>query len=300
MSQKIYLITGATGTTGASLVEKLAAADSHNEIRAATRNPSSPKSQRLRQFGDNIRLVSSNWDDVSSIQDAFRGVTHLYALPPFVPPEMVQWHRNLMEIAAKYADLEFVVKHSVIGARLPQPDDTPSGIPLIHGYGEQAIKESGVPYASLRPTIFAQHFTTNQAIIAPGDNQFFLPIGSAKVAFLDARDIGTIAVHLLTLDDPSKHNGAAYTLTGPEGITIEQMQAVLSQKTGRQIRWVDVSDEMFMDRLKKAGRSTAVINVYKEAREGWFAEPTADFENVVGVPATSYEQFVADHVDYFK
>lgn len=301
MSERIYLVTGGTGTTGADLVRKLAAADPLGRIGVGTRDPSGDRATKLRRHGDNIEPVRFDIEEPSSLETALAGVTHLYLLPPFDPPRMVAWHERVMEAAAKVADLRLVVKHSVIGARPPAPGDEQSGIPRIHYAGEEVVMRCGAPWAVIRPTIFAQHLTTFPWIYEPGDDYFYLPIDTAGIAFLDARDIATLATFLLTRDDPDPYNGGVFTLTGPRAVTGPEIEAAFGRAAGRPIRWINCTDEVFQERIDRFRGPAGIANIYREARAGWFGHYLApDFQRTLGFDTTSLERFALDHAARFR
>ncbi|NET73925.1 MAG: NmrA family NAD(P)-binding protein, partial [Sphaerospermopsis sp. SIO1G2] len=285
MDNEIFLVTAATGTVGSDLVMKLAQAAPNSEIRCATRDPESRSAKALQAYGKQVKPVKFDVNEPDTLKAVCEGVTQIYLLPPFLPNTMVEWHQSVMDAAQETGDLRYVVKHSVIGARAPKPDDMPSGVPLLHYRGEEVVMATGVDYSVIRPTIFAQHFIKMPWVYEKGDDNFYLPIGSAKVAFLDARDIATLAVFLLTQEDKSPYSGQAYELTGPSAVTGVQMSDALSQAAGREIGYVDPAEDEFVARIRRFGGSEGIANIYREAKEGWFGHVISpDFERVMRFP----------------
>ena len=80
-----------------------------------------------------------------------------------------------------------------------------------------------------------------------------VPTGNGSEAFIDADDIAAVAA--ATLADPAAHAGAAYSLTGPEALTVAEAAALISEATGQAIMYLDV-DRRGMDRRLGLARHT--------------------------------------------
>jgi uncharacterized protein YbjT (DUF2867 family) len=57
---------------------------------------------------------------------------------------------------------------------------------------------------------------------------------------VDPKDIGAVAAEVLA---GTGHAGQAYTLTGPEAITLAQAAATIGEVAGRQVNYVDVPED---------------------------------------------------------
>jgi uncharacterized protein YbjT (DUF2867 family) len=84
-------------------------------------------------------------------------------------------------------------------------------------------------------------------------------------------------------------------LTGPEAITYERVAADLSAATGREVRFVEVSDDVARQGILEAGLPDFVaeqlIRVYRQLRQGLAEQVTDTVEALTGragarVPAT--------------
>ncbi len=204
-----------------------------------------------------------------------------------------------MAEAAKAAGVSYIVKVSVTGAR--EPVGEPQAIPERHGAGERALRESGVPYTAIRPTIFAQHFTMSPGLYVAGADRFFLPTGAAKIAFLDCRDIAAMGLALIMTggDERAAHNGKAYELTGSASVTAAEIADILSTVGERAITHIDGA-EAFVARCAELGVPDMLKAVYREAGEGWFgAVDTGPFQALVGRSPRSFIHFAIDHAAHF-
>ncbi|MES4992530.1 hypothetical protein ACTJJ7_11915 [Phyllobacterium sp. 22229] len=70
--------------------------------------------------------------------------------------------------------------------------------------------------------------------------------GGAPTAWIDARDIASVAIWLLL---NRIHVGEALTLTGPEGLTLAQVAARISEIVGHPVKFVEESTKAAEDRM---------------------------------------------------
>lgn len=98
--------------------------------------------------------------------------------------------------------------------------------------------------------------------------------------------------------------GRAYTLTGPEALTHHEMAEVLSEVSGRQIRFESCSDEEMLGWLTGAGWSPevagVVIALYQAVRAGVRASVSEEIEEVLHRPARSFRTFAQDHAEEWR
>jgi len=299
--REVVFVTGATGKIGTALVHLLASDASQPLVRAGTRNILSDKAALLRAFNpDTVLPVHFDIDDPVALAQAFEGITRLCIISPFVD-DVGGWHKRVMDAATTSGRCEYVVKVSVSDARAPDTDPPPGPIPTAHWQGEEAVRGSGVPPTMIRPTIFAQHFLAGTGLYTRGDDRFYLPSGEGRIAFVDCRDIATMAAVLLLADPETRrpYERQAYELTGPTAVSAADIAVILSLVAGRAVRHVD-GVAAFAARCAELGISDGIKFVYKEAAAGWFAGIEHEaFTQVTGKLPTSFARFAFDHAGYF-
>ncbi len=302
MTTETILITGATGNIGTALTHLLASHPSQPQVRVATRSVQSPAAQLLRLMNPaTVQSVAFDLADPASLRAALDGVTKLCVIAPF-GTDMGAWHEQLMAAVVVAGSCEYVVKVSVTGARAPNSDPPPGGIPLGHWRGEDAIRRSGIAATMIRPTIFMQHFLTVPGLFTPGEAAFYLPTGAQGVAFVDCRDIAAVAAQLLTAEQSRRQpfEGQAFDLTGPAAVTAAEIAAALSAAAERPLAHVDGA-AAFTAHCQALGVADGIKAVYAEAAEGWFAAlSTAEFQQLTGWLPTSFAKFAYDHAEVFR
>lgn len=185
------LVTGATGTIGSLITQGLA--DAGAKVKALVRQPGK------RAFPAGVTEVVADLTDVASMRAALSSVRTLFLLNAVTPDEVTQALIALN--LAKEAGIERIVYLSVIHA------DRYTNVPHFTGKHtvERMIESLDIAATILRPAYFMQ----NEAMIQQTIQQYAvypMPIGSAGVAMIDARDIADIAVaELLRRDRAPPH-----------------------------------------------------------------------------------------------
>jgi uncharacterized protein YbjT (DUF2867 family) len=303
---EVILITSSTGNTGRELVQLLVSSR-YLTVRCGTRDPKSDAALLLKDYcADPHRVELVEFDPLGkpdTVTEAMKGVIKLYLLPPLDPPNMVKWHDVVVGAAVASKTVRYIIKHSVIGAKVPAADEEVGIIQKLHGQGEEIVRKSNIPYTIIRPNMFMQHLTQYPVVFTKGDDSFYLPTGDAKMALVDCRDVAAMAFALLDMKDAEEedHFGATYDLYGAVNITASQIAAILSRVAGRPIKHVDGEEEL-VNNCKKLNASDAIKNAYREAKRGRFELTTDDnaFLDVVGRYQNTFAKFASDHSDHYK
>ena len=121
------------------------------------------------------------------------------------------------------------------------------------------------------------------------------PAGTGRVAAVARTDVIDAAAAVLA--DPGAHEDRAYTLTGPEALTMTEAARIMSEATGEDYRFQDETLEQA--RASRAGYGApeweleAWISTYTAIAAGELAEVTDDVERLTGHPPLSLEQVMS-------
>lgn len=287
------LVTGATGTVGSEVVKQLSSAG--QKVRAAVRSTTrADSSDKLK----GVELVEMDYNKSETLATAFKDADKLFLLTPG-SSKAAEFASNLVT-EAKKAGIKHIVKQSLMGA------DQEVDLDHIHLHrkAEKIIEESGIPFTFLRPNDFMQNFVNFYGPSIRSKNAIYLPAEDAKVSFVDVRDIAAVAVKALTDDERSRHNGKAYTITGPEALSYYQAAEILSNETGKKISYVNVSEEVLRLGMKDMGVDDWSINTFAELfglyRKGYGSQLSSAVEEVTGKKPISFSQFAKDYAQAFK
>jgi len=281
----LILVTGATGTVGREVVAQLFAHG--QQVRAMTRNPSQAK------IDSRAQVVQGDFNDPKSLEAALKGVDKVFSLA--FGPQTGAHEKELARLAKK-AGVRHIVKLSAMGG----DGVTINAIRKWHNEGEQAIKESGIAWTVVRPGGFMSNALQWRATIR-SQGKVFSNYGHGKIPSVHPRDIGAVAVHALT---QTGHEGQAYSLTGPEALTIGEQVKILSDAIGKPIEYVPISDEQARKGMQQAGMPGFIIDALVPfaayVRDGKGAEVLPTVQQVTGRPALTFAQWAQENAEAFR
>ncbi|ALJ01430.1 SDR family oxidoreductase [Rufibacter tibetensis] len=287
---KIILVTGATGTVGSATVKALSALGAN--VRAGVH--SLIKGDNLKRL-PGVDLTEINFSRPESLAVAFTGVGTAFLITPFAQ-DQVEMAQQLVD-AAKAAGVKHVVRLSVIGA------DAEPGIQIgrWHRQAEEYLKSSGLPSTMLRPSGFMQNFTNQYAPTIKENNVFYQPNGEGRAGYIDVRDIGAVAAHVLM--NPSEHTGMAYTLTGPQALSGNEVAEIFTRVLGRPINYMDVPEDTARTAMQQQGlpewMTESLLELGAITRAGYTSGLTSTVKELIGKEPYTFEEFLEAHKHCF-
>lgn len=281
----MILVTGATGTVGRHVVDRLAG---FHAVRVLARDP-----QRLSRTGPPVQAVAGDYTDLAGLTTAMTDVRAalLITTDPLRPE-----HDAHLVAAARAAGVRHLVKISALAVTDPEADDL---ITRWQRDAEERIRASDIAWTFLRPRSFMSN-TLGWAHSIRHEGVVRAPHGTAPNATIDPRDIADAAV--LALTEPG-HESRAHALTGPEPLTPAQQTDILSDVQGRPLRFEELSREENHRQLL-ARYPRAIANVLMESadrqRGGAKAGTDDTLPRVLGRPARTYRRWACDHIAAFR
>ena len=279
-------VFGATGTTGAPLVDTLLAKGA--TVRAVTSDLS--KLDALKAKG--CEAVVADFTDPAALARACDGAEKIYLVTP-AHLNMRQWKANVIE-AAKSAGVRHIVLATGLGAS-PKAGLT---FGKWHSETQELLKQSGLDWTFVQPTYFMQNLLWQAGNIAK-DAVYYDDLGG-PVAWIDARDIADVAAEALTAPG---YEGKALGLTGPEALTGEDIAALLSRVTGRTVTCAPLSAENAKAGMVAGGMqdevARAMVELASIAPKGYLAGIETTVSEVVERPARRFADFIAENRNAF-
>jgi len=283
------LVTGATGTIGSLIVQRLA--DAGASVKALVRQ------QGKRSFPAGVTEVVGDLSDVPSMRAALSSVRTLFLLNAVTPDEVTQALIALN--LAREAGIERVVYLSVIHA------DQYTNVPhFTSKYTvERMIDSLDMPATVLRPAYFMQNEGTVQQVIQ-GYGVYPMPIGSAGVSMIDARDLADLAVAELLRRDRAPAPLARVTLdvVGPQALTGASAAKIWSSALGREVAYGGDDVAAFEAQMASFGPAwlaydmrLMMAGIQKLGMRG--EDGAVDrLQAILGRPLRTYAAFVAESV----
>ena len=239
MGQKLAVVVmGATGKQGGAVLKSLL--ERGHEVRAVTRNPDSAKARELAKAG--ITLVRASVEDTAALTKVLEGATSLFAMTtPYEGGTQAETRQGMSAADAAEAAGVHLVFTSVGSA------NRQTGIPHFDSKYEveEHIAKIGVRATVLAPVYFMENLHFGKEQLAKGIYATPLP-PTRQLAQVAVADIGAIAVRLL--EEPGRFAGKRFDL-GSDELTGNDVVAILSRVTGRQITYFQVPLDVVRQRM---------------------------------------------------
>ncbi|MEU8697817.1 NAD(P)H-binding protein [Streptomyces sp. NPDC048680] len=279
----MIVVTGATGNVGRPLTQALAEAG--EQVTAVSRHAAA--------VPDGVRHVVADLAEPAGLTSALGGAKALFLLlsgdlhAPGARPT------DIIDLAAASGVRRVVLLSSQGVATRPLG---PSRIAVRAV--EDALRESGLDWAVLRPGGFASNALAwaesvrTQGVVAA-------PFGDVGVPVVDPVDIAEAAAACL-LDD--RHTGGLFELTGPEVITPRQQAESIAAALGSPVRFHELTREEAKAAMTQfvppelADDTLDIISAPNPAE----LRISPDVERLLGRAPSSFNDWVARNIDAFR
>jgi uncharacterized protein YbjT (DUF2867 family) len=241
MTQPV-LVTGASGGTQGSTGRQIAALllDKGIPVRAFVHKLDA-RSDALRAFG--AEVVQGDQLDRDSVRASLRGIKRAYFT--YTVAEGLLEATTIFAMAAREAETELVVNNSQLqGAR-----KAPSFRNMQHGLAERIFDWAGVGAVHLHAPPYYENVRALVRKSVAEQNTVLLPWGngSATIPLVGAKDVSRVACTLLANSEtPSE---CAYDLVAATP-TVKEIVDTLSAVLQRPIRYVDITDEQWVEAVR--------------------------------------------------
>ncbi|WP_375385493.1 SDR family oxidoreductase [uncultured Microbacterium sp.] len=277
MSTPPLAITGSTGVLGSKVAALLSAAGAAQRLLA--RNP-----ERAPHLAG-ATAVACSYGDAAAAASALEGIEVLFMVSAAESADRLEQHFTFVD-AARDAGVQHIVYTSFQRAA----PDSIFTLARDHYATEEHIKASGMRWTMLRDSLYLDFLPA----LVGEDGVIRGPAGTGRVAAVARDDIARVAARVLL--DPAAHDGATYTLTGSEALTLDEVAGVVARETGRPVTFYDETiDEAYASRAKWNApdwQNDAWVSTYTAIARGEFAEVTTDIFDITGVPPLTLADFL--------
>jgi uncharacterized protein YbjT (DUF2867 family) len=298
-NERPILVTGAAGDIGAigRNVTELLIAKGH-KVRALVRREDQ-RAEALRQLG--AEVVQGDLTDLTSMHKAIEGCSRIY-FGMSISTTYLEATINTAAVARHHGVDAFVNMSQMTVSEMSITKSTDSPQQKLHWLAEQALAWSGLPVVTVRPTVFLEGFFLRLAAMSVRENdELALPLGSGKTSPISALDVSNVVATIL--DNPSRHIGHVYNLTGFESADLEHYAQVFSEALGRTIRYRDVPVTAWADKLRELAVPEHIVHHLSVMAElhaqGRYDRMTNDVSLLTGKTPISMHEFVQRHAAEF-
>jgi len=279
----MILLTGATGKTGSATAIELS--NLNVPFRALIR--SEEKRAQIEALGGEVIIGSA--EDRETIDQAMIGVEKLLIILPNCENQL-EMEMQLVD-SAKAEGVKQIVYMSSVEA----DEECTSPIPKLHWDTEVYIKDSGLQWTMIKPNFYMQNFIGSAKTIVE-QNKFFLPMSEGKTGMIDTRDVGKVIAKVLSEEG---HEGQSYQITGPEILSFYNVAEKFSSVLKREVLYVDMPMDAYKNILSQfltnQWHLDSVIDLFAGIAEGGIEYNTDTFEELIGTPPRSLEDFIEEH-----
>lgn len=274
------LVIGASGKTGQHVVTGLVSKGVR--VRAGSRSP-----EQLPVTGaDRARF---DWHDESTWDSALDGVVATYLVKPESPDVVQVVDRFLTALTAAGANRVVLLSECAAQTR---HDDRPERAV------ERLVESSALEWTILRPSWFMQDIVDDEffGAMVRQDRKLIMTTGGSATAWIDARDIASVAVEVLL---GGRGTRQSLDLTGPEGLTLAQLGERITAATGVPVEAIEESLSEAERRMRADGLPESFIVYMTQVAEsiiaGHTAEVTGHVERLTGQPPRTIDAFLAEN-----
>lgn len=285
MSYLKYLVTGATGKTGAAVVARLLQQGA--SVRAVVHRHDM-RSDRLERLG--AEVFQADLFDVLQLKAAMQGTQRAYYCPPFHPFAIQSG--TAFALAATESKLEVVVG---LSQWLASPDHPSLHTRHLWMIDQLFQKIPGTVYVNINPGYFADNYLRLMDF-ATLLGVFPVLTGHSLNAPPANEDIARVVVAAMT--EPDRHAGKRYRPTGPALLSAFDMAGIIQRVIGRRVTPVNLPWWMFerAARIQRVSRFEIgnFRHYVEDHRQGAFERgaPTQHVYELTGSPAEDFETTV--------
>ncbi|WP_127817799.1 SDR family oxidoreductase [Microbacterium sp. CPCC 204701] len=275
------LITGAAGQLGRLVVDSLLARGVEpSAVRAGARDVA--KAADLADRG--VQVVALDYDAPETVAAAVDGVDAMLLISGSEVGKRAAQHQVVIG-AARVAGVAKLVYTSASNAATSNLVLAPE-----HKATEEAIAASGIPAVILRNNLYTENYV---AVVARARETGVIAasVGEGRVASASRIDYAVAAAVALTED---RHIGQVYELGGDAAWSFDELAAVTSDLTGREVRYMPLTTAQHTAALETAGLDASTVGFVTaldaNIRDGALAETDGTLSLLLGRPTTPLDE----------
>lgn len=293
------IVTGASGPFGRGVTQYLL----DHGVQAAdlilvTRSP-----ERLAdRAAQGATVRHGDFDDYEVMVKAFAGGEKMLMISALKVGFRIPQHTRAI-LAAKAAGVRHVLYTSFIG----KEPGNPSLAVVDHRGTEEALRQSGLTWTSLRNAQYADAMIDAAAPMVIATGRWQAATGSGRMPLVTRADcIAAAAAALLAQGTENR----TFNITGPEGLTYREVASILSEFSGASIDWVDCTAEQAYAEFDAMGvprtavpdqsvdsipwSSDDMVSMQVGIAGGWFDIASHDVETLTGHKPQSFRDYARE------
>ncbi|MFC8593012.1 NAD(P)H-binding protein [Streptomyces atroolivaceus] len=281
----MFVVTGATGNVGRSLVRALAAAGA--QVTATSRGISEP------DVPENVHYTQADLVDPESLRPVFDGADALFLQSGGASAHLLS-PRDILDVA-KAGGVGLVVLLSSQGVATRPHSDSHGDLGRSI---EDAVQESGMEWTILRPGGFNSNaYAWVESVRAR--RAAAAPFADTGLPTIDPDDIAEVATAALR---EGGHAGQIYELTGPALTTPRQRAEAIADALGEPVRFIEQTRDEARAQMLRFMPEPVVETTLSILGEPTPAEQriSPDVERLLGRAPRTFADWALRHIAAFR
>ncbi|CRG92003.1 hypothetical protein PISL3812_09057 [Talaromyces islandicus] len=300
---KILTVLGATGNQGGSVANYVVTdpmLSMEYSVRALTRDPQKPESQKLASKG--MEVLAADMDDINSLKKASAGSHSVFSVTTTIYDDETK-EREVRQgcaiaDAAVAAGVKYLIFSTLSSPALVSRGKYKNAVHFDSKYEvEQYIRTLPIKSAFFAPGTFMQNFTGEMSPRPAGDGTYALNnIVTPETTWpmIDITDTGKFVAAILT--EPEKFQGK--TLSAATKLyTTEELVKIISQVTGKTVKYNQIPTDVFKRFLPPAAADNLAEMLLYIQDFGYFGPDTRQkvdwTAKVAKGKLTTFEEFIS-------
>ncbi len=252
--------------------------------------------EKAKEFAElGVDVHHADYDDIDSMKASFAGTDVLSLIPTLAPIEpRRRQHTNAIE-AAKAAGVGRVVFSSFATA---SPDSKFHVAPFLV-FAEEKLRESGRNWTILRNGMYLDPIADwIPELVSMGRLPY--PVKKGKVAYISRDDLARATAAVCTNEG---HTGKIYELTGAEALSMSRLAEIISEVTGKPVRFDSITDEEYAEICRTGGEEVpefiipVLTSLYHAVDNGEFEQVSDHVEKLTGRPPEVAASYLRSSLD---
>ncbi|MDW6001906.1 NmrA family NAD(P)-binding protein [Vibrio mangrovi] len=289
-----YIVTGADGKLSGRVAENMINEVGGENLTFTCLNLNYVPKEKLERWKKaGVSVFEANYDDVDSLNRAFKGGDRIYIISGLDIGKRIQQHTNAINAAINQG-VEHITYSSFVGATEPgyeHLDVTPD-----HTGTELYLQSTGHPYTAVRNSLYLENYLTMYPMFAMMSDNIWASSAQEGKATLIAKDDAATAATASLLGKGESFR--SYNIFGRESVSIRELCELVNEVSGRNFIYQGLDDESFYQYLENLYVPRRITGDFSKSpvpfsgddlvsndtsiRDGLLDRPSNDFEILTG------------------
>jgi len=281
-----FVVTGATGHLGSQIVQQLAQRVAATDITLGVHTPA-----KAASFADQgMTVLPLDYGDQASIGASLAAAD----VAIYVPSKSHDSFSRVTEFEHVIAAAEQAqVGHLIVMGFIADQATNPFDLSAFYGYVPRRLASSDLSYTILRNALYADPLVPYLPELIERKNVIY-PMGDASLSFISLEESAAVFAEVAVR--PELWTQPMYTLTQERSYTMPALAQVLQNVSGQPIGYAPVTLSEFEKMYDQGNEGHMLASMYAGGAQGLLATVTDDFKTIMGRPAQTLPDFLAQEL----